>query len=162
VPEPAPRFDPLAILAALDSHRVAFVIVGSLARIIHGADEVADSLEVVPSLRADNLKRLDAALAELHAAAVRDDLTQTPGEQRAVATSAGDVALVPAPAGTRGYDDLRRGVTREPLGGGVRAPVASLGDLIRMLAAVDRADTDRKLRSLRRLADLDRSRDISR
>jgi hypothetical protein len=46
--------------------------------------------------------------------------------------------LVPEPAGTRGYDDLRRRAEREPLGRGLRPQVASADDLARMLGALAR------------------------
>lgn len=49
----------------------------------------------------------------------------------------GELKLVPEPAGTRrGYNDLRRGATREHLGDGVRPDVASVADLARMSAAL--------------------------
>ena len=60
------------------------------------------------------------------------------------------------PAGTRGYDDLRRAATREPLGQGVRPSVASVGDHVRMLAALDREQDVEPLRRLRRLVELER------
>ena len=53
-------------------------------------------------------------------------------------TRAGELKLVPEPAGTRGYDDLRRRADREPLGRGLRPQVASTDDLARMLGALDR------------------------
>jgi hypothetical protein len=63
---------------------------------------------------------------------------------------------VPVPAGTRGYDDLRRAASREPLGQGLRPAVASKGDLARMLSALGRAEEAEKLRQLRRLIELER------
>src|SRR5947199_16915 len=50
-------------------------------------------------------------------------------------TDAGELKVVPEPAGTRGYDDLRHRATREPLGHGLRPSVASVDDHARMLAA---------------------------
>ncbi len=158
-----PGFDPVAILEALGRHRVSFVVVGSLARVIHGADEVPDSIDIVPSLHPETLRRLAAAIDALggdppdaaHLACPETPVIVVP-------TRAGVVKLVAVPAGTRGYDDLRRGATREPLGSGVRAPVASVGDLIRMLASLDRPEDRRRLDLLRRLAELDRERGIER
>lgn len=37
--EPAP-FDPYALLRALERHQVAYVLIGGLARVLHGSDEV--------------------------------------------------------------------------------------------------------------------------
>ena len=51
-------------------------------------------------------------------------------------TDHGELKVVPTPAGTRGYDDLRRAANREPLGRGVRPSVASIGDLARMASAL--------------------------
>jgi hypothetical protein len=61
------RFDPLAVLRGLDEHRVAFVLVGVLAGVARGAPEETDVVEICPSLREDNLERLDAALEKLGA-----------------------------------------------------------------------------------------------
>ena len=71
-------------------------------------------------------------------------------------TDGGELKIVPEPAGTRGYDDLRRAATREPLGQGVRPSVASTGDLARMLGALGRDQDLENLRMLRRLIELDR------
>ena len=71
-------------------------------------------------------------------------------------TDAGELKIVPEPAGTRGYDDLRRGASREPLGQGVRPSVASIGDHARMLAALNRDQDIAPLRTVRRLIELER------
>ena len=42
-------FDPIALLQALDRHRVSYVVVGALGRVIHGSDELTDGLDIVPS-----------------------------------------------------------------------------------------------------------------
>ena len=73
-------------------------------------------------------------------------------------TSKGNLKVVPEPAGTRGgYDDLRRAATREPIGRGLRVPVASTADLARMLAALGRESDVPKLLALRRLQALEPS-----
>jgi hypothetical protein len=154
------RFDPLAMLSTLDRHRVSYVVIGAFARVVHGADEVTRGVDVVPSLRPENLRRLELALRDLDAR--RADGRDLDVEQAAQAllielkTPRGELKIVPEPEGTRGYDDLRRHATREPLGAGVRPSVASLGDLSRMLAALGREDDQARLRALHRLAELDR------
>ena len=70
-------------------------------------------------------------------------------------TRAGELKLVPEPAGTRGYDDLRRRAGREPLGRGLRPQVASTDDLARMLGALDRDQDLERLLRLRRLMNLE-------
>jgi len=158
----ADRFDPIGALKALDRQRVAYVVVGGLGRVIHGSDELTDGLDIVPSLREENLGRLGLALEDLNARrsdgkrlAFERDLDQVPVLE--LETDAGEVKLVPEPAGTGGYDDLRRAARREPLGQGLRPQVASLGDQARMLAALDREQDHQALRTLRRLIELEQS-----
>jgi hypothetical protein len=156
-------FDPVAILRALDVEGVRFVVVGALGRVIDGSGEVTDGLDIVPSAKTDNLRRLGVALDELNARrvdrkplAVESDLAR--GHILELRTDVGEVKIVLEPVGTQGYDDLRRGATQEPLGRGVRPAVASLGDHARMLAALDREQDQEALRTVRRLIELDRGR----
>jgi hypothetical protein len=154
-----PPFDPYAILAALDRRRVAYVVIGSFARVIRGAEELPNGLDIVPSLRSSNLERLEEALADLGAAGVdgaRIRLEETHDALIRATSPGGELKVVPEPEGTRGYDDLRRAATREPLGRGLRPSVASTGDLARMLAALGRDEDRPKLQALRQVAELER------
>ena len=160
MPEPEPTFDPRGLLAALDRYRVAYIVVGAFARVVQGADEITRGVDIVPSTRKDNLRRLDAALAELGAR--RPDGTEPAfadaeklGPVVELATDRGELKIIPEPEGTRGYEDLRRAATREHIGQGLRPAVASLGDLSRMLASLGREDDMPKLLDLRRLAELE-------
>jgi hypothetical protein len=144
-----PPFDPLGLLGALERHRVAFVVIGGLARVIQGTDELTRGVDIVPSTKPDNLRRLSSALDELGASELPTN------EPVRVETPHGELRIVPVPAGTRGYDDLRRAATREPLGQGLRPAVASKGDLARMLSAFGRDEDAEKLRQLRRLIELE-------
>jgi hypothetical protein len=157
------RFDPVAILGALERHRVAYVLIGALARVIHGTDELTTGVDIAPQRKPDNLERLTAALSDTGARPAtgrskRIDLSPTAaGEITAFRSPAGLLRIVPDPAGTRcGYDDLRRKATREPLGQGVRASVASVGDLARMAAALGRARDETVVDQLRHLQELER------
>jgi hypothetical protein len=155
-------FDPYAVFHALDRHRVQYVLIGGLARVLQGTEELTRGTDIVPSTRGDNLPRLEAALQELDARR-RDgrplDLAEATDEPLVeLATAAGEVNVVLTPDGTRGYDDLRRGANREPLGRGVRPQVASVGDLARMASAYDRERYHEQVRQLRRLTALERSR----
>jgi hypothetical protein len=155
-----PPFDPYAILAALDRRGVAYVVIGSFARVVRGAEELLDGLDIVPSLRPQNLRRLEQALVDLQAVGVDGDPISLDEAHDALirATSpAGELKILPEPEGTRGYDDLRRAATREPLGRGLRPSVASTGDLARMLAALGRDEDRPKLQALRQVAELERS-----
>jgi transcriptional regulator with XRE-family HTH domain len=160
-PEP-PFFDPYAILAALERRFVTYVVIGAFARIAQGAEEVTDGLDLTPSRRGGNLGRLVDALHDLEARRVDGEvlaLDEASVEPLvALASPAGELKVVLEPAGTRnGYDDLRRAAAREPIGKGLRPRVASVGDLARMLATLDREQDKPKLRNLRRLAELERS-----
>jgi hypothetical protein len=165
VSEPAADFDPRGLLAALDRHRVAYIVVGAFARVVQGADEITRGIDIVPSSREDNLRRLDAALAELGAR--RSDGSEpalAPADEREavveLTTDRGELKIIPEPIGTGGYEDLRRAATREHIGQGLRPAVASLGDLSRMLASLGREDDMPKLLDLRRLAELEISHGI--
>jgi hypothetical protein len=159
-----PPFDPYAILAALERRRVSYVVIGAFARVVQGAEEITDGIDLVPAIRAENLRRLALALEDLDASRVDGkpvDLDETtfrdepPLELR---SSAGELKVVPEPAGTRGgYDDLRRAATREPIGKGLRPSVASTADLARMLAALGREADMPELMALRRLQGLERT-----
>jgi hypothetical protein len=163
---PPPRFDPYAVLKALDRHRVTYVVIGAFARVIHGTDELTRGIDIVPSTRPENLQRLEQALGELNAARVDgqelrlDEPSLEP--VMPMRSNAGELKIVPEPLGTRGYEDLRRAASREPLGQGVRPSVASTGDLARMLGARGRETDLENLRMLRRLIALDRGRGLSR
>ena len=150
-PAGSSTFDPRAVLRALDRHRVSFIVIGGLARVIEGADEVTLGVDITPSARPENLRRLEEALGELGVAGTGVD----PEQPTTVQTPYGEVRVVPMPAGTRGYDDLRRAAVREPLGQGLRPAVASKGDLARMLSALGRDQDMEKLRQLRRLIELE-------
>lgn len=150
-------FDPIHLLKVLDKHRVSYIVIGAFARVIHGADEVTDGLDILPSPRTENLRRLQSATDELGAALPAEaELRSGPVT---LDTSAGEFRIVAAPEGTQGYDDLRRAATREPLGEGVRPSVASIGDLARMLAAHG-DPTGQVLRGLRRVAELEAGRSV--
>ena len=162
--EKPPKFDPYGVLQALDRHRVSYFVIGGFARVIQGAEEITRGIDIVPSTRSENLRRLDAALRET--GAERADGRELALDEAVVAgqpvieliSDHGEVKVVPTPAGTRGYDDLRRAANREPLGRGVRPPVASIGDLARMLSALGNEQHLGELRQLRRLVELERGR----
>ena len=157
--EQPPKFDPLGVLATLDRHRVAYIVIGGFGRVVRGTEEITRGLDIVPSAKPDNLRKLEEALDELGARkgagkkAAEADLKQGVVE---LTTDRGELKIVAEPIGTSGYEDLRRAATREPLGRGLRPPVASTDDLGRMLAAWDREEDRAKLRQLRELAELER------
>jgi hypothetical protein len=155
------RFDPYALLEALERQRVTYVVVGALGRVLHGSDELTDGLDIVPSQREENLRRLALALDDLNARrqdgkalVLERDLARHP--VLALRTDVGELKIIPEPAGTRGYDDLRRRAVREPIGRGLRTSVASPDDHARMLAALYREQDRVPLQTMQRLIELDR------
>jgi hypothetical protein len=165
MPESAPRFDPYGLLQALDRHRVTYIVIGGFARVLQGTEEITRGLDIVPSTRPENLRRLDAAVRDLDARQpdgrdlTIDENTIAAQPMLELATEHGQLRIVPEPTGTRGYDDLRRAATREPLGRGVRPSVASIGDLARMVSALGDEERLPQLMQLRRLVELERARE---
>jgi hypothetical protein len=159
------RFDPYAILRELQEARVYFVVIGALARVIQGSDELTRGLDFSPSLRPQNLEKLQRVLETLNARRPDGkplDVTGLDPERESVIvleSDAGEIKIVPAPAGTRGQDDLRHRARRESLGDGLRAEVASAGDLVRMLEAQGVADPI-TIETMRRVIELDRGLEL--
>ena len=161
-----PRFDPYELLGALERRRVTYILIGAFARVIQGADEVTEGIDIVPSMRDENVNRLATALDDLGAARVdgrKLDASPESLAQEAVLalrTDHGGLKVVPEPAGTRGYDDLRWHATGEHIGKGLRPRVASVDDLARMVAALGREEERPQLLQRRRLAELEVSRGL--
>ena len=152
-------FDPYELLGTLQTEGVSFVVIGAFARVIHGSRELTDGIDITPSVRDENLDRLERALEDLDARRADGptlDLRSLGEPVVELETRAGELKLVPEPAGTRGWDDLRRRASREPVGKGLRPRVASADDLARMLGALDREQDLERLLSLRRLMSLER------
>lgn len=156
-----PRFDPYAILAALEQERTTYILVGAFARVLVGADETTRGIDFTPSTREENLRRLGLALEHINArrtdgsepAIQTTDYNRDPVIQ--LRTDYGEVKIVPYPEGTRGYDDLRRDAERLPIGRGLRPSVASPADLARMLSALSREQDMPNLVMMRRLVELE-------
>jgi hypothetical protein len=164
-------FDPRGLLAALHRNQLNYVLIGGLARVIRGTDEVTSGVDICPSLRPENVQRLAWALGELDAKrADRRRLTLDEESLRAepvlrLRTSMGELHVVAEPAGTRrGFEDLRRGASEEHIGAGLRPRVASVADLARMSAALAHElgrEPSREAERLRELA-VQRSRELRR
>jgi hypothetical protein len=157
-----PRFDPKSILTTLQAGAVGCVVIGGLARVARGSDELTTGVDICPSLQSANLARLQTALADM--GAVRRDgaeLVLDEAHLRAepvidLGTPFGELKLIAAPAGVpRGYDALRAGATSEHLGGGLRPEIASTGDLAAMSAALRRDEDLERMPALRRILELE-------
>ena len=159
---PDQSFDPRAILAALERSRTDYVVIGGLARVLRGADEVTTGIDICPSLTGESLDHLSLALLQLDAKrtdgteyrVTRQSLNDEPTVE--LVTRYGQLSLVASPAGIpRGYADLRRAATIEPLGNGLRPYVAIVGDLAAMAAALHRDNDIERLPQLRRIMELE-------
>lgn len=170
-PAPHEPVDPRHILDALERNYVAYVLIGGLAQVLRGADEITHSIDMCPSLRPENLIRLETACAELEAHGTDGrPLTAPPHcfedeAYVALRTPFGTVNVIAHPAGAPdGFDDLRRAATKEPLGHGLAPHVASTGDLARLAAARPADPGHAPLPQLRRILELeaDRGRTLTR
>ena len=148
------KFDPAAVLAALERQRAAYVLIGDLAGVLHGSDLLARTVEITPSLKPENIERLEQALTDLAVEKPERVRDLADGKRLVITTPAGTLDLNPLPDGSTGYNDLRRGAERQPLGQGLRPLVASPPDLVRTLSP----DAEPLLiPRLRRIMELDRS-----
>ncbi len=159
-PDTPDRFDPLGLLAAIQKRHASFILIGALARITQGTDELTNGVDITPWMRPTTLGNLALALADVNARRADGQPLSFDTDEPVIElnTDYGQLKIVPQPAGTRGYEDLRRAATHEYLGKGVRPQIASVGDLVRMAGALYR-DYDRDLvivNQLRHIAELER------
>ncbi len=166
MPSADEAFDPRAILAALERKRATYVLIGGLARVLRGADEITHGVDICPTFGRANIDRLARAASEL-AARRLDGQTLVWSEQAidavdvlALSTQFGALNLIGTPAGVpRGCVDLRHAATKEHLGYGLQPFVASVGDLARMAAALHRDQDVARLPALRRIMQLEADRE---
>lgn len=145
-------FDPYALLGKLDEVGVEYIFVGSLARVLQGADEIPEELELV--IPKGTRVATDGAILTF---AMRGIGVEPDGDAWSYRLTGGTLLRVrEVPAGTKGHRDLRRRAERVHLGGGLRPWVASPGDLVRMMEARGRAEEAEELEAMRRLVELDR------
>lgn len=155
-------FDPYPLLHALEDSGVHYILIGGLARVLQGSDEVTRGVDLTPMSRADNLEVLAEALVRVEAtprngarlSGAAADPERSPVVEFDCPTA--EIKVVTRPAGTRGYDDLRHKSNWLHVGDGLRPRVASPGDLVRMLEALERPERARSLEAMRRVVELDR------
>jgi predicted nucleotidyltransferase len=142
---PAP-LDLARLLQRLVVHDVAFVVVGGLAAIAHGARRMTLDLDIVPSAEPDNFRRLADAVADLGIAeetAVdggfqqidpQDEVDLARSRNVSLRTSAGQLDVLNRARDAPPYDDLAARAVRLPIAG-VNVLVAGLDDLVAMKLA---------------------------
>lgn len=159
--EPTP-YRPDEMLSALERHQVKYVVIGGLAAELRGSPYATRDVDVTPARTRENLKRLANALVELDAklrivdadqplSITLDERTFEQGTTWTFVTTHGYLDIALLPDGTKGYDDLRRGATREVLTESLSVSVASLADVIRSKEAAGREKDRVVLPTLRHL-----------
>ncbi len=145
-----------------------FVVVGAVAAIAHGSPLPTEDMDITPDRAGDNLVSLAAALLDLEARLrTPQGPVDFPIDAQMLAgnvvwtltTRAGDLDLVFMPAGTQGYDDLRRSAVELDLGSGAPALVAALPDVIRSKEAAGRPKDVAQLPALRQTLEVIRERE---
>lgn len=160
---PTPDVDVVEIIGALARHDVRYVVIGGFAAELHGvAIPPTRDIDVTPAADNDNLRRLAAALGELHARfRVPDgppEGVEIPGGISSswladmvtvtLITDAGALDVALRPDGTSGFDDLISSLTIVDYEG-LHVPVAGLADVIRSKEAAGREKDLRVLPALR-------------
>lgn len=157
-----------ALFACLDRHGVQYVLIGGLAAVLHGSPLATVDADICPSRAPANVDRLAAALHELDARIRTPDAAEgVPFPHEAaflrgvdvlnLVTSAGDLDLAFAPAGTGGFADLSPRAISMTIRG-VTVTVAALDDVIRSKEAANRPKDLRMLPVLRQLLEEVRKR----
>jgi hypothetical protein len=157
VSQDTPRL--LDALAVLAKHRVRFLLIGGYAAIARGSPLLTGDIDICYSRDGENLERLAGALRELRATlrgAPPDEPFQLDakalkeGDHFTFSTTAGPLACLGTPAGTRGFDDLNQAATDIDLDG-LTVRVPAVDDLIRMKRAAGRLKDQAGLEWLRAL-----------
>ena len=158
-----PDFRPEEILRILNDHEVLYVVIGGMAAVIHGSDIPTTDIDVTPDQSLSNLQRLSAALREMNAkiwtqpepeglSFDHDGASLADAQILNLITDYGRLDVTRTPAGTQGYEDLKRdAVTVDVFG--LAVSVASLADVVRSKQAAGRPKDLQFLPTLRRLLD---------
>jgi predicted nucleotidyltransferase len=135
------------ILRRLTARGVDFVVIGGIAAVLHGSAHNTFDLDICFASDAGNLNALGDVLQELDARlkGLDDDVPFVPDadtlrriEVLMMVTDLGELDVLARPAGSTGYEALRRNANRFDLNG-FSVLVASIDDLIAMKTAGGRA-----------------------
>lgn len=140
------ELDAQEILRRLTARGVDFVVVGGIAAVLHGSAQMTFDLDICYATDRANLEALAEVLTELRARLkdVQDEVpfaadaqTLRRVEMLTLSTDLGELDVLATPAGSPGYEALRRGAQRFDVGG-YFVLVASIDDLIAMKLATGR------------------------
>jgi len=164
---PTPRFSYRSILEALSRHGVEYIVVGGVCAAAHGAPVTTFDLDLTHHQTPENIDRVFAALAELHAFHREPGDRRLPPQRQALAgsgpslftTDFGSLDFLGCLSGRR-YDELLPHTVEFVLGGDLRVRVLDLETLIDVKAAAGRPKDLAALPVLRQtLAERARRRD---
>lgn len=155
------EFDPGAILRALHTHGVRFVVIGGFTALAHGSPFPTEDIDITPEASTDNFHRLSASLGSLEARIrssstsgglpfAHDAASLAAVETWNLVTRHGDLAIAITPSGTAGYPDISRDAVQIEASGAT-ARFASLADVVRSKQAANRPKDQRVLPTLREL-----------
>jgi hypothetical protein len=151
------------ILKRLTARGVDFVVIGGIAAVLHGSAQATYDLDICYATDPGNLATLGQVLVDLGARlkGIDDPLPFVPDgrtlrgiELLTMVTDEGELDVLARPAGSPGYEALRRNADRYDLDG-FSVLVASIDDLIAMkqsagrkkdLAAVEELEAIKRLR----------------
>jgi len=120
------EFDPIRILAGLQSHGVSYVLVGGLGAAAHGSPVETDDVDICVSNDDDNLGRLSLALGQLGGFPSPEAARE---HRVSFDTPAGRLDVLESPGE---FEALSENAIEVDGGHGVRIRVAALDDLARL------------------------------
>jgi hypothetical protein len=153
-----------SILRRLTTRGVDFVVIGGIAAVLHGSAQATYDLDICYATDPGNLAALGDVLADLGARLkgveesipfTADAATLRRVELLTMVTREGELDVLARPAGSLGYEVLRRHADRYDLDG-FSILVASIDDLIAMkhaagrlkdLAAIEELEAIKRLRA---------------
>jgi len=140
------ELDAQEILRRLTARGVDFIVVGGIAAVLHGSAQMTFDLDICYATDRSNIEALAEVLLELRARLkdVQDEVpfaadaqTLRRVEMLTLSTDLGELDVLARPAGSPGYESLRRSAERFDLGG-YSVLVASIDDLVAMKLAAGR------------------------
>lgn len=146
-PSSSPPYDPLRILAALNSAGADYVVIGGFAARLWGSATVTQDTDICYARDHANLTRLAGVLSGLNARLrgvgdevpfLMDARTLARGDHFTFETDAGDLDCLGTPKGSAGFEALARNAAVKDLGDGLVVKVAALEDIVLMKKAVGR------------------------
>jgi predicted nucleotidyltransferase len=160
-----PFFD---ILRTLNEHEVRYVLIGGLAAIMWGSDNITRHVDVCYDRHEQNLEALVRALRSLEAHSrgwpdgvpeFIDERSFRLGDTMTFVTKFGGFDCLSTPSGTDGYSELVQHATAMEVEDGVSVLVASIDDIILMKRTAGRVKDLNVVEGLKLLKELRRDAD---